>query len=473
MKQFKNTSQVLGRLTTILLLIGLSFLSSNQAFSQNSNCLAGFSFDVDHNSMSVDLKARSNRSPVVYGWDMGDGTFIRGERQKHTYSSPGTYNVCLTAIAFDSLTNQRCTTKVCKPVLVVNCDRLRASFTLGKSGRTIRVTGQSNNNTSARQYSGFTFGDGNAVRGSNATYTYQKPGVYQVCYIVVDSIYGCRTKVCKQVVVRDSNACNVLADFNIRQSNLKIGLAARSNQTPVIYYWSYGDGNSSIGPQVRHRYKKAGSYDVCLIVFNPRTKCKKMICKKVVVTKPCLLRANFRIRQAQNIIGVKARSNLRNTIYTWDFGDGSTANGRTARHRYTSPGTYKVTLKASNRKAGCRVLVEKRVVVVPQQKGSQLIVAQDKESTTEASAAPAIEKNEILSAPTVVLSPSPAKDKISVASLDKDLNIVKIFDGQGSLVVEQSEQLKEIDITKLRSGLYYAHVYAEDGSLKIVKFFKN
>jgi PKD repeat protein len=34
---------------------------------------------------------------VVYGWDFGDGVFGAGPRVEHTYATPGTYSVVVTA----------------------------------------------------------------------------------------------------------------------------------------------------------------------------------------------------------------------------------------------------------------------------------------------------------------------------------------------------------------------------------------
>ncbi len=50
--------------------------------------------------------------------------------------------------------------------------------------------------------------------------------------------------------------------------------------------------------------------------------------------------------------------------YTWDFGDGATANGVTATHRYASAGSYTLTLTANS--ATGKRQVSKTITVVPQ-----------------------------------------------------------------------------------------------------------
>lgn len=80
-----------------------------------------FSFSSCPNSCTVDLSAfmiSANRTIGGYYWDFGDGTKGGEKNVSHTYSSSGTYTVCLTVIGLDNGTC--CTQTICKPV-TVNC----------------------------------------------------------------------------------------------------------------------------------------------------------------------------------------------------------------------------------------------------------------------------------------------------------------------------------------------------------------
>ena len=68
--------------------------------------------------------------------------------------------------------------------------------------------------------------------------------------------------------------CNLKADFKYKTDGRKIAVKGESNESGVLYFWSWGDGTSSTGQTAKHKYKKEGVYEVCLIVFNPKTKCK-------------------------------------------------------------------------------------------------------------------------------------------------------------------------------------------------------
>jgi PKD repeat protein len=634
----KTTQKIFLQGKRLLLIIPAVLLILSSAFSQTTTCKTDFEFDINHNTKTVVFKARSNKTPAVFGFKLGDGNFKRGQHISHTYASAGSYVVTLTTIAFDSVSNQRCTTKVSKKVEIVDCDRLKVAFKYEVDGMTVKVKGEANSNSVS---TGFKFGDGHGSRGDEAKHTYDKPGVYSVCFIAEDSIYGCRqevckrvvisapcdleakfeyrqenndfkffakasdrparflwnfgdgekghgdeikhsydkpgtyevclvvfamnstndqictTRVCKKVIVKADNDCGLRAKFDFRQhknqfkfeavasdsparfvwnfgdgetghgaqikheynkpgtytvcltvyaksnsttnqicttkvckrvviekpkcilegdfriasDGLNIKVQGKSNVEKVHYFWSFGDGTDATGKNARHRYEKPGVYEVCLIIFNPRTKCKICICKKVVVEKLCNLKATILTRIASDKVYVKARTNAsRYSTYKWDFGDGSTATGHRARHQYKRKGVYVITLVINDRKKGCKIEITKRVVIGRQQLtaqrqdiGSDVVDQSDnKEVDTKL--------DEIWDAK---VSPSPARNSVKISSDDKDLAKVEVYSLDGSRVIESKENLANIDISLLQKGFYYAHVTAVDGTTTIVKFLKD
>ena len=621
----------------LLLLIPAVLFLITSAFSQSTTCSSDFDFKIDHNTKKVVFEAKSSHTPAVFAYDLGDGSFERGQRIVHTYSAAGSYKVTLTTIAFNSSTNQRCTTKVSKKIEIVDCDRLKIAFKYEVEGLTVKLKGETNSNNVS---TGFKFGDGSGERKDEVKHTYAKPGIYEVCYIAEDLTYGCRkeeckkiiisapcdleakfeyrqedadfkfiakasdsparflwdfgdgnkakgdevkhsydkpgdykvcltvyalnatndqictTRVCKKVTVEDDNDCGLRAKFEYRQDDNQFKFLAKANQSParflwnygdgntgsgdevkheydkpgtylvcltvltknattnqvcstkvckrvvvekpecqlkgnydykteglglvaeaesnernVHYFWSFGDGTDATGKDVKHRYKKPGVYEVCLIVFNPRTKCKVCICKKVVVEKPCGLKADFKKFVDEDLLYVKARTNAsRGSSYHWNFGDGSTANGRQEIHQYSKKGVYTVTLTVKDRRRGCKVEVSKRVVIGLNQL-TPVALATAPIATDGAEEITNIEEEQ----PTweAKISPSPARSTVAISSEDKDLTNVKIFGMDGALAIEDNTNLSDIDVSALKKGFYYAHVTAIDGTTTIVKFLKN
>lgn len=534
-----------------LLFIFLLTFFSISVFAQTNSCKADFTVDIDQNTKTVTLKARSNKSPAVFGWRISDGTFVRGESITHTFQAAGEYKICLTAIAFDSLTNQRCTTDICKTVSLVDCDRLEARFTFETNGLHIALKADANSKDAVF---GYDMGDGTFIRGQFARHTYDKPGVYEVCLLVKDTVHACKTRICKKVVIEDNdcelkadfefrqdnrdfkflarananearyiwdfgdgetaygketahryreagehlvcltvlskqadsdqicrvkickrvqidadNPCKLKADFDFRTDKLKAGFIARSNEENVLYFWSFGDGTSGTGKEIRHRYEKAGVYEVCLIVFNPKTKCKVCVCKRVIIEKPCKLKAYIISRQHLNKFVFKARTNASaNASYSWDFGDGTTATGKAVRHTYANRGIYELSLTITDRRAGCKITVTEKVYVGLRNAtaittNSTVIEKQDDVLNTEP---------ETKQAWTAQVSPVPATSTISISAAERSLESIKVYSMDGTLALTASNKLYSIDISGLAKGMYYAHVYANDGSFSVVKFIK-
>jgi len=132
--------------------------------------------------------------------------------------------------------------------------------------------------------------------------------------------------------------------------------------------WNFGDGSSSNQQNPSHTYTVAGSYTVSLMVTGPGGSDTAVQPNAVSVNEPGGLDVDFlaidpttgpaplRVRfRAFNITG-QATSGV------FDFGDGTTGNvgannGRII-HTYQSPGTYTVTLTATD---GTNVDVEQKV----------------------------------------------------------------------------------------------------------------
>lgn len=119
------------------------------------------------------------------------------------------------------------------------------------------------------------------------------------------------------------------------------------------YFWDFNDAFSSIDVNPSHVYASQGTYLVKLRALN--VYCKDSTVKPVVIAHT--VQADF--TTSDNIIcegGAITFTNTSNVTtinsvdptYQWYFGDGGNAATQNATHTYTTPGTYQVTLVASN-----------------------------------------------------------------------------------------------------------------------------
>ena len=121
----------------------------------------------------------------MWAWDFGDGTTDMVANPVHTYTSPGTYQVRLTA------SSQTCEPGISETTIRVTPKAIKADFLAeprtGEAPLTVQFTDLS---------SGFgitswvwDFGDGNNSTERNPKHTYLKEGTYQVSLTVSNGSY--------------------------------------------------------------------------------------------------------------------------------------------------------------------------------------------------------------------------------------------------------------------------------------------
>lgn len=121
--------------------------------------------------------------------------------------------------------------------------------------------------------------------------------------------------------------------------------------TNLCYNWDFGDGTTGEGKVVKHIYEKPGEYTVKLTV----TDSSGLVCSTDAITQ--VVKVNCPPTAVFNgpdcaCVGIEATydasassSPTSPTLnYTWNFGDGTTGEGKIVKHTFTRGGNYKVTL---------------------------------------------------------------------------------------------------------------------------------
>lgn len=134
-----------------------------------------------------------------------------------------------------------------------------------------------------------------------------------------------------------------------------------NTNTATTFYWNYGDGSSSTGPNASHNYLYNGSYFVWLNItdsLNGGSSCSSSFMDTVVITNAatCNLSVNFTYTLGSN--GAVSFGNIStgvnsNFIINWNFGDGNTSSQSSPNYAYTYNGTYPVTLHISDSAGVC------------------------------------------------------------------------------------------------------------------------
>jgi len=313
--------------------------------AQGPSCNANFTYQIS--GLTVAFTSLMPNSLVSYHWDFGNGQTSNLPNPIHTYVTAGTYNVCL--IVF----NSSCVDTICQTIVVGSTSGCNVTFSHSP------VTGSINNiqfvGTVTPAVSSsiwhWNFGDGNVYTGgSNPTHLYANAGVYYVCATVTQS-NNTTCSFCDTIVIGNSSSCN--ANFTYQASGLNVAFHSLMQNTTITYSWDFGDGITSNAINPTHVYAAAGSYNVCLSIFDPLTGCTDTVCQNIMVTAPVGCNVTF-VHNALNLLPNQVQfigtvtPNITGSVWIWNFGDGTTiTGGHNVTHQYAQSGTYYVCVQVN------------------------------------------------------------------------------------------------------------------------------
>lgn len=208
------------------------------------------------------------------------------------------------------------------------------------------------------------FGDGTTSKDPVVKHCYEKGGEYKVTLTVTDnSGLQCDTATTSQMVKVNTAP---MADFIAPElvcvdETVKLDASSSKDDTSknLSYYWDLGDGSKAEGIKVNKTYAKGGTYKIRLMVDdNENTACSSDSIEKIVkVNTAPVAEAGNDIERCLNIneeykvnlsAGGSYDADRDELTYSWNLGDGSTANGRNITHVYSKGGIYKVRLTVND-----------------------------------------------------------------------------------------------------------------------------
>ena len=278
----------------------------------------------------------------TYTWNFGDGSGTSSQQNPtHTYSTPGTYTVTLSAVLgscndADSIVNYITVHPV--PVAAFSA----ASVCLGD------VTSFTNTSSGATSYS-WNFGDGGTSVSSNPSHTYATANTFVVVMIASDGT--CTDTVTQNVVVNTtpqvafstSGATTGCEPLTINFVNNTTGGGGNT------YTWNFGDGSGTSSQQSpAHTYTTAGTYTVTLsAVLGSCSDIDSIV--SYITVNPTPTAAFSATTVCLGDVSTFTNTSGGATGYSWDFGDGiGTSNAAGPTYTYTTANTFTVTLIVTN-----------------------------------------------------------------------------------------------------------------------------
>jgi PKD repeat protein len=209
------------------------------------------------------------------------------------------------------------------------------------------------------------FGDGTTGTGNTIIHTYSTPGTY-TAVLTASNTSGKSSSASATItvtqppqatpptaVISSSTAAGqapLLVDFN------GSGSSATGGATITSYSWSFGDGTSASGPNVTRTFTTAGTFNTTLTVTDNKG-LSNSTSTPIVVTAPSAANTPpTAVANATPVSGVvpltvtfngSGSTDADGTIesYSWNFGDGHSATGKTVTHTYTTAATFTATLQ--------------------------------------------------------------------------------------------------------------------------------
>ena len=279
-------------------------------------------------------------------WAFGDDTNTSTEQNPvHIYTSPGTYTVNLTVSnAYGEDTESK--VAYIDVVGYPPAANFTANVTEGNAPLTVQFTDESTGDITDWFWN---FGDGNTSDVQNPTYTYTEPGNYTVT-LNASNDYGYDISIPITITVLEPPAAVFNATPTEGNAPLTVQFTDQSTGNVTSWSWDFGDGNTSDVQNPTYTYTAVGNYTVSLTASNAYGEDTETRTAYITVLEPPAAAFSATPTEGNAPLAVQFtdESTGNATSWSWDFGDGTNSTVQHPEHTYAVPGTYTVTLTASN-----------------------------------------------------------------------------------------------------------------------------
>ena len=297
---------------------------------------------------TIGLASESTNSPTFTSWDFGDGETDTGSEVFHSWDEPGEFRITLTvsnATGQDSTFRTIFVERAIDPPVA----RFSESSLTVIAGEQLSFSDLSLNSPESLVWD---FGDDTSATGSNVTKSWATEGQFTVTLTASNEAGTDSTA--KTVTVLPIPVDPPVANFRVTTATVSVRELVQfvdtSTGDPTEWSWNFDDGTAtSTAQSPAHAFTEAGTYEVELTATNDGG--SSTFTRTIVVINPPI--ADFTRQIEDLVVTLTDTSTNSPTSWTWDFGDGTTRSGsrpadRSPVKRYDEPGTYAITLIATN-----------------------------------------------------------------------------------------------------------------------------
>ena len=255
-----------------------------------------------------------------------------------------------------------------------------ASFTAvplsGNAPLTVQFTDTSTNSPSSWSWS---FGDGGTSTNQSPSHTYTSVGSFTA--ILTASNAGgsnASSHTITVAVAPPPPKPAPVASFTVSPSSgnapLTVQFTDTSTNSPTSWSWTFGDGNNSTSKNPSHTYTAAGTYTATLTAINSSG--SNSVSHAVTVSSPpqpptpaptpvpvASFTSNTTSGYAPLTVQFTDTSTNSPTSWSWTLSPGVTSTTKNPTHIYSTPGTFSVSLTATNA-GGSNTITKSNLITV-------------------------------------------------------------------------------------------------------------
>lgn len=287
-----------------------------------------------------------------YDWDFGDSGSGSGVTASHTYAQNGTYTVTLNVTDASGLSSAVTIS------LIITDTAPTADFNSAPAspveGGAVSFSDLSTGYDTPLSYL-WDFGDGNTSTLQNPSNTYVQNGTYTITLTVTDNDGSVGGRVRPITIDDTSPTADAGADQAASEGDDVTfdGSGSSGYDTPLTYFWDFGDGENATGSVAIHAYDDSGTYTVTLTVTDSDGSTSVDTASASIgnVDPTAAFDYSPTSPVEGDTVTFDASASTGNptdpiTLYAWDFGDGNLTNTTSATidHVFADDGDFDVAL---------------------------------------------------------------------------------------------------------------------------------
>ena len=309
---------------------------------------------------------------ISYIWQFGDGHSAYGPKVRHTFHTPGNYQVRLKVADDSGLDEHKIEDLIDVDVKIRKNQRPIARIDgerNAKVGQIIKFDASASTDADGEILGiQWDFGDGSGADRMVVEHTYWKAGTFELSLTLKDNSGQPNNEAVasSRIIVAPAENTNPIIDapkeISANTFQPVVFDASKSDDRDgsiVSYRWDFGDGTTGSGAVIKHAYLKAGSYRAKLVLkdnFIPvsgvaEQEISVSISDEANLAPKADAGENRQMMAGEKITFDGSRSQDPNgsiLAYRWEFGDGHHGRGIAPHHIYQKAGNYQVTLTVTD-----------------------------------------------------------------------------------------------------------------------------